>query len=159
MTINCYKNSAERNRVDKTNFIQVLNVLQGTLKESTSITNPVITIRYNYPTFNYVYIEEFNRYYYVEDIVSINYDLWELHLSVDVLMSYKDGILNTTGFIERSQSLYDDKLIDKKRVIEQGYDIENKEVLNDVFINVGDLTAETSWVFVMNGYKLNAVSD
>ena len=157
MTITCYKNTSERNRVDKTNFLQNITTLNGTLRDSVSLTNPIIRIRYEYPNFNYVYITELNRYYFVEDIVSVRNGLWELTLAVDVLMTYKEGILNTVGFIERSQSLYDDKLIDKKRIIEQGYDIENTEILNDVFINVGDLTATTAWVFVMNGYKLEAV--
>ena len=62
---------------------------------------------------NYCYIPEFNRYYYIEDIVSINNNLWQLILKVDVLMSWKKEIYQQKGFVSRTHGTNrDDKLVD-----------------------------------------------
>lgn len=132
--INLYKNSAEPNRVDKTNYLEQIGTLYGAFRDETSITNPIITIQQTEaPQFNYVYIPIFNRYYYVTDITSIRYGLWEISLSVDVLMTYKDAIKSCYAFVDRNEFTYNDILTDKKRVIEQGYDIETITIRNDLF--------------------------
>ena len=107
MQINLFTCNAERNRVVKTDYISNRFVLEGTLRSSSSVTNPVITIEkatnpvnYNY---NYMYIEEFGRYYFIDDIVSINNKLWEIHASVDVLYSFADEILSNSAIIEKSE--------------------------------------------------------
>lgn len=52
-----YKNSAEPNRVNKFDYLTYVGELTGTLRESCSIVNPMITIEYNgVPDFNYVYV-------------------------------------------------------------------------------------------------------
>ena len=64
--IKLYSNTAETNRVDKTNFLTLKATLQGNLKEKTSIINPIINFELSdVPDFNYVYIAEFNRYYFI----------------------------------------------------------------------------------------------
>lgn len=69
------------------------------------------------PIFNYLYIPSFHRYYFVSDIeitTSANSEkrLYRVSCRTDVLMSYKDSFLPLTGFIERNEFLYDDKIID-----------------------------------------------
>ena len=155
-----YKNSAEIHRVDKTDFITLVNRLSGVLRDECSFTTPILTIQLDYiPNFNYVYIPSFSRYYYVTDIVSVRKNLWEISLSVDVLMTYKDGIRNLSAFVDRNESTYNPLLIDKKRIIEQGVEIENVEIDNEVFINPYDIGEETplNLMFVLNGYKIDAV--
>ena len=59
MNITLYNNLSEKNVIQKTLANAV--PLTGTLKESTSVKNPIITIEYP-PTivgYNYCYIEEF----------------------------------------------------------------------------------------------------
>lgn len=56
---------------------------------------------------NYVYIPDFNRYYFINDITSVRQNLWRLTLHVDVLMSYKNEIKNTNAFVSRNQFKYD----------------------------------------------------
>ena len=90
------------------------------------------------PLFNYVYIEQLNRYYYVNDIVSVKYKLWTISLSVDVLMSYKNALLSCSAFVDRNENSYDNTIIDKKRVIQQGYDIEVSTVTNELLDNTSD---------------------
>lgn len=109
-----YHNNAEQNRLDKTNFLENVSTLNGYLRDKTSITNPSIIIEMNdFPTFNYVYLPKFNRYYYVTNIISIATNLWQIDMHVDVLMSYRDEILDTECIIERNQYDYNAFLIDK----------------------------------------------
>lgn len=109
-----YHNNAEQNRLDKTNFLENVSTLNGYLRDKTSITNPSIIIEMNdFPTFNYVFLPKFNRYYYVTNIISIATNLWQIDMHVDVLMSYRDEILDTECIIERNQYDYNAFLIDK----------------------------------------------
>lgn len=158
--ITFHKNSAEPNRVDKSAYLTAQTIMTGVLREETSIINPVILVESNdFPNYNYCYITEFNRYYYIADIISVRNGLWELSLSVDVLMTYNAGILKLNGFIERSQSLHNDRLIDKKRIVEQGYDIESTEITNDVFTNSQSHNSDYADFdlkhrYIVNGYKI-----
>lgn len=132
--INLYKNTAEPNRLDKTDYLTLVNSLNGEFREENSITSLSITIEYNkVPDFNYIYIPTFNRYYYVDDVISVRTNLWEIILSVDVLMSFKDAIMSCKGFVERNEFTYNEKIIDNKRVVEQGVDIEVHSVDNAPF--------------------------
>lgn len=102
MNITLYNNLGERNVIQKT--LANADTITGTLKESTSIKNPIITIEYP-PTiagYNYCYIEDFARYYFISDIKSLRNNLWSLSLRVDVLMSFANDILNTPAIIDHT---------------------------------------------------------
>ncbi len=148
-SITLYKNTAEPNRLDKTNYLTLVNSLNGEFREENSITSLSIVIEYNkVPDFNYVYIPTFNRYYYVDDVISVRTNLWEIILSVDVLMSFKDAIKSCNGFVERNEYTSNPLIIDNKRVIEQGVDIEVKTVNNDVFVS-------DEPTFVLTGFMIS----
>ena len=135
-SIELFKNSSESNRVDKTNYIELIDVISGVIREQSSILNMVLTIEYDkVPNFNYVYIPIFNRYYYVDDIVSVTNKLWAISLSVDVLMTYKTDILNQTAFITRNEKVYDEYLIDDKRLIAQNVSITELDVTSNISLS------------------------
>ena len=124
-----YKNSAESNRVDKTNYLEEAGKIYGIFRDSFSITEPAFELEYNQvPNFNYVYITQLNRYYYVNDITSVANNLWLINLNIDVLMTYKTEILELDCFVDRNEFTFNNYIIDDKVVIETGYDIE----LNDI---------------------------
>lgn len=90
------------------------------LKEETSVLNPVLLFNPNstgMPTpftpsyFNYAYISEFARYYFIADWVYKN-GLWECSLNVDVLASFKTAIGSTSAYIERSASASNGNITD-----------------------------------------------
>lgn len=147
-----YQNSAERNRVDKTNYLTKIKTISGTVRDVTSIVNISILIEYDtVPNFNYCYLPAFRRYYYITDVSTVNKNLWELSLSCDVLMSYKEAIKNCNGFIERNENLYNENIVDKQRVIEQGYDIEEINLDNELF----DYTVDSSVRnIILSGYYI-----
>ena len=81
---------------------------------------------YNYVlSANYVYIPEFNRYYFINDIISIRTNMWRLNMHVDVLMSYKDSILKQNAFVTRNEFTYDEMV--KDDLISYYYDKEVSE--------------------------------
>lgn len=110
-----YQNKAESNRLDKTNYIELIGNITGVLRNECSIISPVIEIEMDdIPTFNYVYIPVFNRYYFVDNIVSVRNRLWRISMSVDVLMSFKEQILKQYGFITRNEYDFDNLLVDNR---------------------------------------------
>lgn len=97
-------NDSEKIVFDKdiTNIV----TLTGTLKTATSIIDPVIiveTSNTNILKCNYMYIAQFKRYYFINNIVSINEGLWEISAHVDVLMSFKNEIRANTGVIHKQE--------------------------------------------------------
>lgn len=116
MTINFYKNSAENNRLDKTEYLEFVTSMAGYLRENTSIINPVIVVQTTgLLSFNYAYIPEFNRYYFVNDIVAIQNALWEISFICDVLMTYKTELLSLDAIIARNENIYDLTIEDNRR--------------------------------------------
>lgn len=93
-----------------------LRTLQCSLKEETSVLSPVLLLDFTGedPTIlTYAQIPIFqNRYYFVRDWVNVRGNLWEAHLSVDVLASWKSTIADTEQFVERAQTQSDLKIPD-----------------------------------------------
>ena len=113
--INLYQNSAEVTRVDKTNYLTSMGTLYGVLREECSIISPSITFKQtSVPTFNYVYIAAFGRYYFVTGITSVSKDIWRMSLSCDVLMTWKDNIRAFTAIIARQENSFNPLLIDSE---------------------------------------------
>lgn len=84
------------------------------LKRDTSILKPVLLVNsaQDIFTFNYMYISEFGRYYFIDDIRSVHDNLWEISAHVDVLETYKNQILSNTAVIRRQSALYNTYLND-----------------------------------------------
>lgn len=106
INITLYKNTSDVNIVDKT--ITQLTTTTAVLKEQSSIVDPTLIlsdIDSQVANLNYIYIQEFNRYYYVNDIVSINNGLWEINCHCDVLMSFRDVIRQQTCIVSRQENV------------------------------------------------------
>ena len=123
--IELYMNTSESNRVDKSSWIELVYTLWGNFKEITSITTPSIIIAYDdVINFNYVYIPQLSRYYFVEEVTSVRKGLWQLRLKVDVLMTYKTTILQQKGYISRCAFEYNFNIVDSERIAENVTEIE-----------------------------------
>ena len=103
MVMKLYKNHSEKNKIRKSLTGEV--EYSGTLRDETSVINPVVMIHAtNLSLFNYAYIPEFHRYYYITDIVSVRTGLWRVTMSVDVLMSFKSGILDLNVILSDTET-------------------------------------------------------
>lgn len=79
-----------------------------TLKDTTSVLNPVLILKTSDPVYNYnyLYIQEFGRYYFINDIRSVNNNVWEISAHVDVLETYKTAILANSAVIKRQEGQF-----------------------------------------------------
>jgi len=86
------------------------------LKDDTSILKPQIRIQTadNILTCNYMYISSLSRYYFIDDIVSENNNIWRISAHVDVLETYKSGILANSVVLKRQENKYNTYLNDDK---------------------------------------------
>lgn len=91
------------NKISKT--MSNVTEFQCTVKKSEGINvmTPVILLNTSdIVNYNYCYIPDFKRYYYIKSININNTGLWEVELNEDVLMSFKTGILASTAMLARS---------------------------------------------------------
>ena len=104
MNITLYINNSEKNKIGK-NLTNDFS-LSGALRDATNIINPVILIELNeIGNYNYCYIPEFNRYYFITDITVIRTGLFALSLVVDVLESFKTDIKNLSVILLNTQNV------------------------------------------------------
>lgn len=104
-TVSLQYNSSPKNALTK-NPSNVLSV-SGTLKEDSSIVDPVILITAPLSTIasaNYATIQAFNRSYFITDMVSVRSSLTEIHAHCDVLSSFAAGIRGNTGIVYRQEN-------------------------------------------------------
>lgn len=154
VTVNLYMNNSEKNVIGKS-LTSVRN-LNGTFKQEADMVNLSIQVDLStVPNFNYLRVPLFNRYYFVDNIVNIRDDLWEISCHVDVLESFKDTIMSTYGLIERNEFEFNPKIIDHLRVIEQGVTTEvlTSGMTLETVLNAGvpQTMTETSPRFMLVG--------
>ena len=103
MKIEFYKNSSEKNKIGK--FLSSVLTLNGNLRDECSITSPSILVEAtSLVDYNYCYIPEFKRYYFISDITSVRNNLWRVSLKCDVLESFKKDILNLSCIVDKQQN-------------------------------------------------------
>lgn len=106
MQINLFTCNAERNRINKSDHITNRFVLEGSLRKATSALNIEVDVEKTNPLtykYNYMYIEEFGRYYFIDEIISVRTGLWTIMATVDVLMSFRKDILESSVIIDKAE--------------------------------------------------------
>lgn len=127
MTIITYHNASEEHVLNK-QITQVNATTSAIFKDDTNMVNPTIIISsLMSKNFNYVYISETDRYYYVTDMTYSQHRTF-ITLAVDVLMSFKNAIKELTVIANRSSSVYnvyqkDDTIpfLNKNKVVTQPF--------------------------------------
>lgn len=108
MQIQIMRCTAEKNRINKSAYITNVFSIEGNIIENCDIQNPVITIeKTTQPLksgYNYMYIPEFKRYYYIT-WVNVTATMWEIRGSIDVLYTYMGDILNNKAIIDKSEDV------------------------------------------------------
>ena len=127
-TVRLQTNSSEPIRMDK--VISNIASYEGTLREGTSIIDPVIKIECNLANVrncNYLTIDAFNRSYFVKDIVSVNSNIVEFSCHVDVLSTYANEIRRNRGIVKRQENLWNLYLNDGSLKVYQKPNVVTKE--------------------------------
>lgn len=154
MIIEIYKNLSESNVVHKK--LELLASANGTLRNSTSVLDPSIVFEDNSNGFtlaNYLYIPDFNRYYFITNITSVRNGLWQIDCHVDVLMSWKNYFMNLSAIVARQENLYNLYLNDDKFLVNS-----NRQYVTKAFPNrvvQGDLC----YVMTVAGGDVNNVPE
>lgn len=105
-TIQLYYNASERKVIGK-DITEVGNPIECIVKGDASITNPVFIFKSNeaYPVgVNYLYWQDTERYYFVDDMQVLTGSRMALYCSVDVLETYADYIKLQTAIVNKQQN-------------------------------------------------------
>ena len=127
MEIILYYNNSEKIKLDKE--LTQIGSIEGRLFQNTSITRPSIMFDLDTSVFsaNYLYIPQFNRYYFITDVVNVSANKWQIQARVDVLTSFKTAIRENTAIIERQENEYNLYLDDKYYSAYQNEDVQYKK--------------------------------
>lgn len=134
-----YFNKSDKQHVTKE--IEPIAECNFIFKEPTNITNPVLKISgaeivdQILTQSNYVYIDKLNRYYYITDMMIVRNNLLEITCKVDVLMSFKEQILQQKAIIERNAKEYNIYLDDSEFTFQANPIIKTKKFPNNPFLN------------------------
>lgn len=111
MLINFYNAKIKKNELNKTLGTAIVKTCS--LKNGSSVEDPVLYLEYDASllNYNYVYIPDFGRYYFVVDKEVVEHTIY-ITLHVDVLVSFKSDILSSIGTATRS-NFYNKNIPDK----------------------------------------------
>lgn len=118
MQIIFYNYTGKTNVLYKTLDTSTAITRTGTLRRGTSIITPSIDVQTDLKTFksyNYCYVPDFHRYYFIMDRVSVSSSLIRLTMNCDTLRSYNYRIDKSHCYIERASIGYDSTVKDDNR--------------------------------------------
>lgn len=102
-TINFYSYNGHPNTVNKR--LGTFTAIEGDLRQTFDVLRPIVTLRkQTRPTFNYCYIPDLGRYYFVDRVSFEGNHAYDLALRVDVLKTYESEILAATGRVSESDN-------------------------------------------------------
>lgn len=107
----------------------------GVLNATFNVLTPVVRFRTRTPvSFNYVYIESLNRYYFVSELTQDG-DICTIRLHVDVLQTYKEKILASSATLTKGENV-NKYLSNRSNVVDvrpqfRKLDFPNKELINE----------------------------
>lgn len=105
MQVTLCNTPSERNIINK--VIQDVVTVNATIKGELSVENPVLILDYTGDSnnINYMKIAELNRTYFINDIIKLTGQRYEIHGRSDVLESFKDDILAMNCIINKQQGV------------------------------------------------------
>ena len=140
-----YKYSGERNRVNKTSLLTQVLTTEGSFKGDVSLLSPTLLLSLPQEpqtlvdslnneidevitatavlNFNYFYIEEFRRFYYVSSLVVSSNNLVTLTGEVDPLNSFQSEILANGAMVSRNEFTNNNLINDSERPFTSEVDV------------------------------------
>lgn len=140
MEITLYKNLSDTRVVSKALAEPIVKTV--TLKGACDVVAPVFELVRDplegyYNGYNYLYVKELNRYYYV-NITLGEGGILILRCTLDPLKTYDSQIRNLTAYVERQEGIYNPYINDPLVPIAQGtqikaYDFGSPHGANDTY--------------------------
>lgn len=114
MTIKLYVNTSDPKAVDKQLTSEL--VVSGTARAPLDMVDPVLEVEGDIVStigkYNYLYIEDYARYYFINSITGDNYNMSTISCHVDVLTTFSAWLRQRQATITRNQYLYNAYLND-----------------------------------------------
>ncbi len=141
MIVYLYNMIDDKRKLNKTLDTQTMLTKNFVLKDVSNVNNlNAYTAKFDFHNYNYLYIPELKRYYFIDSVDVVDNDRFYVRMSTDYLMTYKTLIDNSTlHFVKSSVSKGDKIIFDKKDNINvKTYDINNpfKNSYSDVLITI-----------------------
>lgn len=141
MTVIFYKYNDIKNKINKTlsGGLTVNDVIMHNDFDITAFELLIKNSDFN-SEYNYCYIQDLGRYYFIESVEKMNGTIYKIRLTVDVLKSFSTQIENINAIITKSENP-DDNFVDCEK--SENY---TSEVINltDNFNHSGNLILVTS---------------
>lgn len=104
MNVTFYKNLSDKRALSKS--LTQLESVTAIMKDDCDILSPTLEVSSfsSISQANYMYIPNWGRYYYVDHITVSRGQRVIISAHVDVLMTYKSGILGCSAVVSRQQS-------------------------------------------------------
>ena len=115
MVIKLLKSNDDKRKLAKT-FIDRKVYDNANLKENTSVFEPTFIIRTTILNFNYVYCDDWGKYYFVTNIKKAMGGLIEISCREDVLATYSKELKKRSGYVVRQEFQNSKYIIDNKKV-------------------------------------------
>ena len=105
MTVIFYKYDSIKNKINKT-LSNGLTINDVVIQNDFDITDFELLIKNNNfnSEYNYCYIQDLRRYYFIESVEKMNGTIYKIRVSVDVLKSYANDIQNISAIITKSEN-------------------------------------------------------
>lgn len=146
MTIKTYRFLEDFRKVDKT-LTPVETYSNAEIVTNMSIQTPTISLQLDSFTdvinFNYIYIPELRRYYYVVDSTIREDGFVQLQCKVDVLKSFKTDILASTQYVERQENKCSYQVPDNGYTIKGNRNLTIKNFGNPIIVPNDDFILTT----------------
>lgn len=130
MTLTLYKCADDQRTLNKS--LTDAKVLTVQLKRDTDLLRPSFEVVYDADILaGYNYAEANGRYYYITDITAVTGTQLRISCKTDVLMTYKDQILQCPVIIDRSSSNWNAYIQDQERGFYQ--------YVTNQYVSLGDI--------------------
>ena len=147
MTIKTYRFLGDSRKIDKTLKL-VKTYSNADIVGNMDIQSPIISLQLDSFTevinFNYIYIPELRRYYYVENSTIREDGFVQIQCKVDVLKSFKTDILASIQYVERQENKC------SYQVPDNGYTIKSNR--NLTIKNFGSEIIAPNYDFILTTY-------
>lgn len=125
MIIDFYLMSEDRNKIGKTLTVLKTIKAESNVKDLSLIDTVLflstMTVE-GVKNYNYLYIHELNRYYFIENVSVTITGLYKLQLHCDLLETYKNDILDSFALINQSGN--NNKYYDGGYLSQSNYDVD-----------------------------------
>ena len=120
--------------------------MDGVPRGEVSVMTPVIRFESDYLLrYNYAYIPELQRYYSITDRTAVRQGVWDISFEVDVLMSFRNDIINFNVVVDKQSMAYNgDEYIDDGSLVTENVMFQTVYNFPNGFNNTGEFILITA---------------